>query len=371
MANKRLRISEAAAVNEIGLQDLLDLSSKVVNSVLGLQNGSLKFTDKKLMSLATKLNSEASAFHNYISTLVMQSAHGGSNFDDEEEDTKMDLNKPESGERRLESAMKKYLRRKALKEEEKKYGESDEQESEDENSEDIVIDLTEPFSKVVDTLDDNEFSTFKKDVVGKLEAEINSVENKLSSEKADEFAKSVEALDSVDSADDFDFAMDNIYDFADDNSILIETVKRNKKKVLKEGADYEYSNKDFDKFFDELVPSSGHAETVEGEMIRVINKIIYRYTNDGDFYFRGYGKEVLGDMVQWLLKSSVGSQIKGLITSFTAKTRMLQKQARNKYGDYPQQYTQQDPYYTGFGQVADIIVNYVENQKGNYTPFRN
>lgn len=47
----------------------------------------------------------------------------------------------------------------------------------------------------------------------------------------------------------------------------------------------------FDKVFNEWVPDSGPAETVGGEIVRAVNKIVYRYYNDGDFIDVDYGKE--------------------------------------------------------------------------------
>ena len=46
--------------------------------------------------------------------------------------------------------------------------------------------------------------------------------------------------------------------------------------------------------FDKLVPGSGASDTVEGEMIRAINRLIYRFYNDGDFFYQGYGAETAG-----------------------------------------------------------------------------
>lgn len=52
--------------------------------------------------------------------------------------------------------------------------------------------------------------------------------------------------------------------------------------------------------FDKLVPASGMASTVEGEMLRAINRMIYRYYNDGDFWFEGYGCETAGPAEAYL-----------------------------------------------------------------------
>lgn len=46
-----------------------------------------------------------------------------------------------------------------------------------------------------------------------------------------------------------------------------------------------------DALFDELVPMNGKADTVAGEIVRAINRIVYRNWNDGDHLGVGYGKE--------------------------------------------------------------------------------
>ena len=39
---------------------------------------------------------------------------------------------------------------------------------------------------------------------------------------------------------------------------------------------------EYDKLYDELVPDSGNADTLEGELLRASSKLYYRYFNDGD-----------------------------------------------------------------------------------------
>ena len=55
-----------------------------------------------------------------------------------------------------------------------------------------------------------------------------------------------------------------------------------------------------DAYFDELVPATGKADTVAGELIRAINKIQYRWYNDGDCFGFGYGLEVCGGAAQFI-----------------------------------------------------------------------
>lgn len=45
------------------------------------------------------------------------------------------------------------------------------------------------------------------------------------------------------------------------------------------------------KLFKELVPDMGKAESLAGELVRAINRIGYRFCNDGDMVNIAYGKE--------------------------------------------------------------------------------
>ncbi len=47
------------------------------------------------------------------------------------------------------------------------------------------------------------------------------------------------------------------------------------------------------KLFKELVPDMGKAESLAGELVRAINRIGYRFCNDGDMVNIAYGKENL------------------------------------------------------------------------------
>lgn len=46
--------------------------------------------------------------------------------------------------------------------------------------------------------------------------------------------------------------------------------------------------------FAKLVPSSGKCDTLEGEILRSVNRLCYRWYNDGDYWYEGYGTETAG-----------------------------------------------------------------------------
>ena len=55
-----------------------------------------------------------------------------------------------------------------------------------------------------------------------------------------------------------------------------------------------------DVLFAKLVPDMGKCDTLEGETLRAINRIIYRYYNDGDYWYDGYGIETAGPAESFL-----------------------------------------------------------------------
>lgn len=56
--------------------------------------------------------------------------------------------------------------------------------------------------------------------------------------------------------------------------------------------------------FDELVPMSGKADTVAGEIVCAISRIGYRNYNDGDHIGIGYGRETCNPAARYLAKNA-------------------------------------------------------------------
>lgn len=63
----------------------------------------------------------------------------------------------------------------------------------------------------------------------------------------------------------------------------------------------ESAEKHIQALFRELVPASGKANTVAGEIIRAISRISYRNWNDGDHIGVGYGKETCNPAARYLM----------------------------------------------------------------------
>lgn len=65
--------------------------------------------------------------------------------------------------------------------------------------------------------------------------------------------------------------------------------------------------------FEELVPMSGKADTVAGEIIRAISRIGYRNYNDGDHIGIGYGRETCNPAARYLAAKG-GNRIASLVS---------------------------------------------------------
>jgi hypothetical protein len=106
-----------------------------------------------------------------------------------------------------------------------------------------------------------------------------------------------------------------------------------------------------DTLFEKLVPSEGKASTVEGEMIRAICRITYRYRNDGDYFYDGPGCSTAGPSHAFLTSRSH--------CPIAIRLEQLLNRAVNKTDD---------DYEDALAPVIEAVVNYVEDRKGEYTP---
>tara|TARA_B100000902_G_C27048697_1_gene783031 strand:+ start:215 stop:739 length:525 start_codon:yes stop_codon:yes gene_type:complete len=107
--------------------------------------------------------------------------------------------------------------------------------------------------------------------------------------------------------------------------------------------------------YDELVPGSGNSDFIEGEMLRAINRIIYRYYNDGDFFYKGYGTETAGPAHSFLINSrEIPLEIQSTIKSIF--TKIMQSS-----GDEEKSYERLIEF------ALEKILDYIEGKDGNYT----
>jgi hypothetical protein len=68
--------------------------------------------------------------------------------------------------------------------------------------------------------------------------------------------------------------------------------------------------------YEKLVPIEGKCDTVEGETLRAFSRIGYRYFNDGDKFFEGYGCETAGPAHAYLVDvSPVSTKVRGMLSA--------------------------------------------------------
>jgi hypothetical protein len=118
--------------------------------------------------------------------------------------------------------------------------------------------------------------------------------------------------------------------------------------------EYHFVPKELEKrnevLFQELVPVNGAADTVEGEVLRAINKICYRSFNDGDYYFAGYGVTAAGPAHAYLLDKAAS------IPALSGLRKMLPD--RGPSGNYSQ----------ALIDALELVVSWIESRNGETTP---
>ena len=98
--------------------------------------------------------------------------------------------------------------------------------------------------------------------------------------------------------------------------------------------------------FDKLVPGMGASEFAEGEMIRALNRLVYRWYNDGDKFFEGYGTETAGPAHSFLVNSDQINR---------GEQRKLEALFDAVVGTYDDK-----TYEDMLDKVADLVMSYVE-----------
>jgi hypothetical protein len=59
-----------------------------------------------------------------------------------------------------------------------------------------------------------------------------------------------------------------------------------------------------DALFEELVPEEGKADSLAGEIVRAVSRIVYRWNNDGDRVGYGYGRETCNPAARFLVQKA-------------------------------------------------------------------
>jgi hypothetical protein len=153
----------------------------------------------------------------------------------------------------------------------------------------------------------------------------------------------------------------NLYEEKHSDNISAKKAKRKAKLVTEGKSKIEAREKAvggrLEKLFNKLVPARGKADSVEGEMVRAMMRVLYRYHNDGDFFFRGYGKETVKPSVDYLKDSAIGKKLTSIFTA---------AQHNSPREDAESMYTDSDGYLKGILDAAEAVSEYVESKNGEY-----
>lgn len=101
--------------------------------------------------------------------------------------------------------------------------------------------------------------------------------------------------------------------------------------------------------FNELVPPQGKADTQAGELIRAMGRILYRWFNDGDVFYKGYGVETVSPSVAFIYKYGPDS-IKELVDDAIEKVQ--------RYED-PNFFEENGGYEEFLNNTAELVVDYI------------
>ena len=95
--------------------------------------------------------------------------------------------------------------------------------------------------------------------------------------------------------------------------------------------------------FEELVPASGKADTVAGEILRATCRIGYRFINDGDQLGIGYGKETCNPAARYLQEWTNNSVINALSNMWGLHDEDLYEAALDKLNKAVLDYIEEHP----------------------------
>lgn len=109
-----------------------------------------------------------------------------------------------------------------------------------------------------------------------------------------------------------------------------------------------------DKLCKKYVPPYGEAKTVYGEILRAYARLAYRFYNDGDMFFKGYGVDTCGSSLLYLADT---------IDSFM--NNKLSNAIRKWKRDSPI-YDDENQYEKMLIEVGKLLYAYLTSEKGEH-----
>ncbi len=276
MKNTRYKVIQEAseAVNNVQLDDLLDNASQVEIKITQLVNMALKFSDQGVKKAALALKARAQDFTNMLTSVMMANNGLAATAGAEEAqpqlqqaqpapDSKINLDKVDTNKDVISSSYTPSMNESVIimkrfnfsTKDVKKLTESHVQalmeiigselgqymsEESDDNtaeidpvekhdpitgpSKGVEVDLTEPYTAILDGLEGDRFATFKSGVVSALQNYIDTIQDGIGETASANFSNIINQISTAGSPEEYDMAMSSLYDFADNNDIVIKTI---------------------------------------------------------------------------------------------------------------------------------------------------
>ena len=155
------------------------------------------------------------------------------------------------------------------------------------------------------------------------------------------------------------------------NADKVAALKDKADKALANMASFEDWEDQIDCLHSDVVPTEGKAESLGGELVRAIVRIIYRDRNDGDKFFQGYGLETCGSSAMFLYNNGFDTQIDHIIENAGRyeDDDDAYSDALNKLGQLVLDRIQNEPeLLTTLNDVdsRDVDYTYIEEQQPTY-----
>jgi hypothetical protein len=125
----------------------------------------------------------------------------------------------------------------------------------------------------------------------------------------------------------------------------------------------------FQKLFARLVPKSGPCETLEGEFLRAVGRVQYRFYNDGDWWNCEYGAETVGPCVAFLINKVPPVKDKDGKSLNMKVFDLFNMIERDENGCSMGNWTLEMEEGEVIEKVKELVTEYVESRNGSLTPF--
>lgn len=128
------------------------------------------------------------------------------------------------------------------------------------------------------------------------------------------------------------------------NADKIAALKAVADKALSDIASFDSWEDQLDAVHSLIVPTEGKADSLGGELVRAVVRIIYRDRNDGDKFFQGYGLETCGSSAMFLYNNGFDTQIDHIIEN------------AGRYED------DDDAYSDAINKLGQLVIDRIQNE---------